>query len=58
MTSCEGCDVEKIFAATFRDKKVLSGKINWVLMKKIGAVEIISDVPEKIVKNAIKKILR
>ena len=58
MTSCEGCDVEKIFAATFRDKKVLSGKINWVLMKKIGAVEIIYDVPEKIVKNAIKKILR
>ena len=58
MTSCEGCDVEKIFAATFRDKKVLSGKINWVLMKKIGAVEITSDVPEKIVKNAIKKILR
>ena len=55
---CEGCDIDKMYAAAFRDKKVLSGKINWVLMKKIGAVEITSDVPENIVKNALKKISR
>lgn len=56
-THCEGCDVEKIFAATFRDKKVLSGKINWVLMKKIGAVEVTSDVPENIVKSALRLVV-
>ena len=54
MTHCEGCDVDKMYSATFRDKKVLNGKINWVLMKKFGEVEITSDVPENIVKNALK----
>ena len=54
MTHCEGCDVDKMYSATFRDKKVLNGKINWVLMKKFGEVEITSDVPENIVKNALR----
>ena len=58
MTYCEGCDADKMYAATFRDKKVLNGKINWVLPEKIGAVEITSDVPENVVKNALKKISR
>ena len=56
-TCCEDCDVDKMYAATFRDKKVLSGKINWVLMKKIGAVEITSDVPENIVKSALRLVV-
>lgn len=58
MTYCEGCDADKIYNAAFRDKKTVGGKINWVLMKKIGEVEITSDVSESIVKDALKKIIR
>lgn len=58
VAKAEGCDVEKIFQATFRDKKVVGGKVNWVLMKKIGEVEISSAVDEKVVKNALKNILQ
>ncbi len=56
VTKAEGCDVEKLFQATFRDKKTVGGKVNWVLMNKIGAVEISAEVPENFVKNALKKI--
>lgn len=57
-TYCEGCDVEKMYRAAFRDKKTVGGKINWVLMKNFGATEILDDVPEEIVKIALKKIVR
>ena len=57
-TSCENLDADKIYKATFRDKKTLGGKINWVLMKNFGEVEISSDVSENVVKNSLKKILR
>lgn len=55
---CEGVSVDKLYAAFFRDKKTVGGKINWVVMKKIGAVEVTSDVPENIVREALKKIAR
>ncbi len=55
---CEGVSVDKLYAALFRDKKTVGGKINWVVMKKIGAVEVTSDVPENIVREALKKIAR
>ena len=58
VTAAEGCEVDKIFSATFRDKKTVGGKINWVLMKNFGRVEIFSDVPENIVKNSVKNILK
>ena len=57
-TFCENLDVEKMYRAAFRDKKTVGGKINWVLMKNFGEVEIVSDVPENVVKNSLKKILR
>lgn len=57
-TYCENCDIDKIYSATFRDKKTLGGKINWVLMKNFGEVEIFSGVSEKVVKNSLRKILR
>ncbi|MBR6013689.1 MAG: 3-dehydroquinate synthase [Selenomonadaceae bacterium] len=56
-TSCGNLDVDKMYKAAFRDKKTLGGKINWVLMKNFGGVEISSDVPENVVKNSLKKIL-
>ena len=58
VTEVEGCEAEKLFNATFRDKKTVGGKVNWISMKKIGEVEISDEVPEKFVKNALKKILR
>ena len=58
VTKVEGCEVEKLFQATFRDKKSVAGKVSWILMKKIGAVEISAEVPEKVVKNALEKILQ
>ena len=55
-THCENLNVDKMYKAAFRDKKTVGGKINWVLMKNFGEVEIVSDVPENIVKDALKKI--
>ena len=58
VTKCEGCKAENLYNETFRDKKTLGGKVNWVLAKKIGSTEISSEVPEKIVKAALKKIIQ
>lgn len=55
-TTCEGCNVEGIYRALFRDKKALGGKINWVLMKDFGKVELTDRVPENIVKEALRGI--
>lgn len=57
-TKCEGCNVEGLYKALFRDKKVLSGKINWVLMKDFGSVEVTDEVPENIIKEALKEIIQ
>ncbi len=57
-TYCENCSVDKMYDALFRDKKTVGGRINWVLMKKIGAVEISDAVPEKIVREALESITR
>ena len=52
VSRAKDCDVDIMFEAIFRDKKTINGKINWVLMDKIGKVSIISDVPDDIVKTA------
>lgn len=57
-TYCENCNVEGIYKALFRDKKTISGKLNWVLMKDFGDVEITDKVPEKIIREALKEIIR
>ena len=55
-TKCEDCNTEKLFQETFRDKKTVDGKVNWVLMKNFGEVEICNNVPDFVVKNALEKI--
>ena len=57
-THCEGCNVEGIYNALFRDKKTVGGKINWVLMKDFGNVEITVEVPEQIIKDVLKEIIQ
>ena len=51
VTTCDGLDAEKLYAVTFRDKKTVGGKVNWVLMKNFGDVEISGDVPAQVVKK-------
>ena len=57
VTTYKDVDIDEIFKATFRDKKVVDGKINWVLMRGYGEVEIIDDVPEIELKKALKNLL-
>ena len=49
--TCAGLDADKLYVVTFRDKKTVGGKVNWVLMKNFGEVEICGDVPEAIIKK-------
>ena len=51
VTTCDGLDAENLYAVTFRDKKTVGGKVNWVLMKNFGDVEICGDVPASVVKQ-------
>ena len=51
VTTCDGLDAENLYAVTFRDKKTVGGKVNWVLMKNFGDVEICGDVPASVVKK-------
>ncbi len=57
-THCEGCSVEGVYKLLFHDKKTVAGKINWVLMKDFGSVEITDEVPEKVIKMALEKIIQ
>lgn len=57
-TTCANLDIDEMYNAMFRDKKTVGGKINWVLMKKFGGVEISENVPADIVKNALKELVK
>ena len=56
MTTCAGLDADKLYNVTLRDKKTVGGKVNWVLMKNFGDVEISSDVPAQIVKSVFARL--
>lgn len=51
VTTCAGLDADKLYNATFRDKKTVGGAVNWVLMRSFGSVEISSAVPAQVVKK-------
>ena len=53
----QGCTVEDLYRDIFHDKKTVGGKVKWILMKSIGQVCGNSNVPEEIVKGAMKKIV-
>lgn len=54
VTNCPDCNVEEMYEVTFRDKKTIGGKINWVLMNGFGKVEINDAVSEDEVKKSLK----
>jgi len=56
VTNCAGLNADKLYDVTFRDKKAVGGKVNWVLMKNFGEVEIFSDVPAQIVKKVFGRL--
>ena len=57
LTRCEDCEVEDLYYATFRDKKIIGGKIQWVLPTKIGHVETFVDISEKLIKQSFAAVL-
>ncbi|MBQ4403352.1 MAG: 3-dehydroquinate synthase [Selenomonadaceae bacterium] len=56
VATCAGLDADKLYAVTFRDKKTVGGKVNWVLMKNFGDVEICGDVPASVVKKVFTRL--
>ena len=56
VTNCAGLDADKLYDVTFRDKKTVGGKVNWVLMKNFGEVEISNDVPAQVVKKIFRRL--
>jgi 3-dehydroquinate synthase len=49
----EGVNVDEIYTAMFKDKKASAGKIKYVIPTKIGNVELISGIDEKVIKDSI-----
>ena len=58
ISRAEQLDIDQLYNATFRDKKTLDGKINWVLMNSIGSVSIVNDVSEQHVKAALRSLIQ
>ena len=47
-------DLDDLYTIAKSDKKVRAGKINWVLLKKIGESVIVNDVPKEIVMDSLR----
>lgn len=50
-TALQGCEVDALLAAMQRDKKVEYGKLRFVLPRRLGQVELVSDVPSDLVRS-------
>jgi shikimate kinase/3-dehydroquinate synthase len=55
-TACPLHDADAIYEAMAHDKKKHGKVLRWVLPREIGAVEIVEDVPQEIVKAVLKDI--
>lgn len=53
----KNCTADDIVNLLFRDKKVVGGKVHWVLLKDIGKVVVRNDVSEDIIKRALAEII-
>jgi 3-dehydroquinate synthase len=52
-----GIAVNRLLARLQSDKKTLKGKVHFVLLERIGAVRVVSGVPDNEVRNAIEEAL-
>jgi len=55
--STDPFDIEPIFDAIKLDKKKINGKLNFILLKKIGKAITVSDVTDDEIKNAINELI-
>jgi len=53
-TAFPGIDVEKVFAAMGTDKKVKGGKLRFILPTSIGDAQVVTDVPDALVKQSLE----
>ena len=53
----QGCSVDDLYRDIFHDKKTVGGKVKWILVQSIGRVCANSDVPEKVVREAMSRIV-
>jgi|SRR5579862_909321 len=44
-------DIDTLYAASFRDKKVTAGKLRFIVAEKIGAAKVVTDVAEELAKK-------
>lgn len=51
-----GLDVSELLAAMQRDKKVEHGRLRFVLPRRLGLVELVSDVPEDLVRASFQDV--
>ncbi|MBM01213.1 MAG: 3-dehydroquinate synthase [Chloroflexi bacterium] len=49
----EGIDLNNLYNIAKSDKKVKSGKINWILLEEVGKSKIINDVPDQVVIDSL-----
>lgn len=52
----ESCPTDKIMPLLVRDKKVINGKINWVLVNDLGKVSLVNNVPATIINTVLNEI--
>lgn len=55
--STDACREEDLFRLLYHDKKMIGGKLNWVLLTSIGQTEINSNIEESIIHQALESIL-
>ena len=51
------CTEQELYDLLYHDKKMIGGKLNWVLLTKIGETKIRSDIKEEIIHHALASIL-
>ncbi len=56
--AAEGVSAKTVLKALKQDKKFISGKPRWVLMKRIGQVFVSEDVPMTLVEKTLKQYIR
>lgn len=53
----QDCREEDLYNLLYHDKKMIGGKLNWVLLKAVGQTEIRSDLTENMIHQALESIL-
>jgi 3-dehydroquinate synthase len=57
LTSLPSLDLDKTIATMFTDKKVRGGKLRFILPSRIGHAEIVTEVPDALVRDALASLV-